>query len=55
MNKNQKINCTVNSCAYNNPNSDMCELNSIIIKACPNCHNGNPADESMCGSYKNTK
>ena len=55
MDKNQKINCTVNSCAYNDPNKCLCELNAITVKACHNCHNGNPADESMCGNYRNTK
>ena len=33
----------------------LCELNAITVKACHNCHNGNPADESMCGNYRNTK
>lgn len=55
MDKNQKINCTVNSCAYNDQKNCICELNAITVKACPNCHNGNPEDESMCGSYRNTK
>lgn len=48
---NQKINCTVQSCKYNDKNYNICELNQIIVKACPGCSNGTPQDESMCGSY----
>ena len=52
MEKNQTINCTVKSCIYNNTKNDICELKNIIVEPCKNCRNGNPADESMCGSYK---
>ncbi len=55
MDKNQKINCTVNSCAFNDTNRKICELDTIIVEPCKNCNNGNPADESMCGSYKQVK
>lgn len=54
MEKNQKINCTVESCAFHNPNKECCELKAITVRACQNCHNGNPADESMCGNYECT-
>ena len=53
MNKNyQKIKCNVNSCEYNNCEKNICELNQIHVDACPGGSNGNPMDESMCGSYK---
>ena len=48
----QKINCTVESCVYNNCKSNACELHQIQVNACPNCSSGNPEDESMCGSYE---
>ena len=49
---NQTINCTVESCEYNNYNNKMCELKQIEVKACQNCQTGSPEEESMCGSYK---
>ena len=55
MDKHQKINCTVRSCAFNNMQNQVCELDRITVEPCKNCHNGNPADESMCGSYEQTK
>lgn len=51
-NCNQKINCTVSSCLYNNYHQKECELDQIMVTACQGCSTGNP-DESMCGSYKN--
>ena len=51
MNKNQKINCTVKSCAYNNPNC-TCGLEQIKVAPCKGCNTGNPEDESMCNNYK---
>ena len=48
---NQRINCTVRSCKYNDKDYNVCELKQIIVKACSNCSNGIPQDESMCGSY----
>ncbi len=50
--KNQRINCTVESCAYNDCDHNLCELKQIEVQACPGCSNGNPEDESMCGSYQ---
>ena len=52
MDKKQKINCTVGSCAYNCTNNQECELESIVVEPCSDCNNGNPEDESMCGNYK---
>ena len=50
--KNQKINCTVESCEFHNCNHNVCELNQIEVQACSNCSNGTAEDESMCGSYE---
>ncbi len=52
MDGKQIINCTVRSCEYNNKVTKKCELNDIIVTPCKNCNNGNPEDESMCGSYR---
>lgn len=52
MNKNQKIKCNVASCKYNNETSKMCELEEIMVAACPGCETGNAEDESMCDSYR---
>jgi len=52
MEKKQLINCTVCSCAFNNKKTQKCELEDIIVRPCKNCNNGNPEDESMCGSYR---
>ena len=54
MEKNQKINCTVGSCRYNNQNEQKCELQAILVA--PN--EGNKTlqpDESMCSSYKHVQ
>lgn len=48
---NQKINCAVTSCRYNDNAAQWCELQSIVVKPCHDCGNGKPEDESMCGSY----
>ncbi|MCI8273515.1 MAG: DUF1540 domain-containing protein [Clostridia bacterium] len=51
MEKNQKINCTVESCIYQDDESKMCTLKSIHVK--PVLGNGSKnKDESMCGSYE---
>ena len=52
MDKNQKINCNVCSCEYNNTREELCELKEIKVAPCKNCNTGNPEDESMCASYK---
>ncbi len=49
--KNQRINCTVESCKYHNYNHNVCQLQQIEVQACQNCSTGTPQDESMCGNY----
>lgn len=51
MESNQKINCTVTSCKYNNVEEKGCTLKQIIVTPVENCSTKNP-DESMCSSYK---
>ena len=52
MDKNQKINCTVESCKYNNCKNNVCELDSIIVTPKQNVHTKSQ-DESECSSYEN--
>ena len=51
MEENQKINCTVGSCQYNDCQSNMCTLKQIIVTPTANNHSSDP-DESLCSSYK---
>ena len=51
MEKNQKINCTVESCVYQDTQTQRCTLNAIDVVPVTNCGTGN-TDESMCGSYE---
>ena len=51
MDKNQKINCTVESCKYNNCQKNVCELEAIVVTPKENVHTLNP-DESECSSYE---
>lgn len=51
MEKNQKINCTVTSCVYNNGEEKECTLKQIIVTPVQDCSTKKP-DESMCGSYE---
>lgn len=51
MEKNQKINCTVESCKYNNGKKQICNLETIIVTPTQDCNTTQP-DESMCSSYK---
>ena len=51
MEKNQKINCTVGSCKYNNLEKEECILKQIIVTPMQDCHTKS-ADESMCSSYE---
>ncbi|MBR3132698.1 MAG: DUF1540 domain-containing protein [Clostridia bacterium] len=53
MSNNQKINCTVHSCKYNERDCNMCNLEQITVKPYPNC-DSKKTDESVCGSYKHT-
>ena len=49
--KKQIINCTVESCKYNNTETQMCELKQIVVSPLPNCDT-KKCDESMCSSYE---
>ena len=51
MDKSQKINCTVNSCKYNDCDAEECTLKQIIVEPIQDCETCTP-DESMCGSYE---
>lgn len=51
MEKNQKINCTVESCKYNNQEKQYCTLEQIVVTPIQNCDTKQP-DESMCSSYE---
>lgn len=51
MERNQKINCTVTSCKYNNGQQQLCELQSIIVSPVEGVNTAKP-DESMCSSYE---
>jgi len=48
---NQTIGCEVTSCRYNREGSH-CDLSRIEVMPCRDCHDGNPAHESLCGSYR---
>ena len=51
MERNQKINCTVTSCKYNNGQTQDCTLQSIIVTPVEG-KNTATTDESMCSSYE---
>ncbi len=51
MDKNQKINCTVTSCKYNNTEKELCNLNQITVEPIDDCDTCE-CDESMCASYE---
>ena len=51
MEKNQKINCTVGSCKFNNTDKEECVLKQIVVTPMDDC-NTRTADESMCSSYE---
>lgn len=51
MEKNQKINCTVNTCKYNRNQEQECSLQQIIVTPIQECNTKQP-DESMCSNYK---
>ncbi len=51
MEANQKINCTVASCKYNNQQNAKCTLESIHVAPVENT-NTQTTDESMCASYE---
>lgn len=53
MENNQKINCTVSSCTYNDTQKQKCNLQQIIVTPTDNNTSKKP-DESKCSSYKNS-
>ena len=50
MDNNQKINCTVRSCKYNQANGNECTLKAIKVTPTEN-NTSKKSDESMCSSY----
>lgn len=50
MEKKQQINCTVESCVYQDTQNKRCTLQAIKVVPVTNCGTSN-TDESMCGSY----
>ncbi len=51
MESKQKINCTVESCKFNNTEKETCRLDSIIVAPKPNVATAK-SDESECSSYE---
>ncbi len=51
MEHNQKINCTVKSCRYNENDAEKCSLAQIVVTPIEDCDTCEP-DESMCSSYE---
>ena len=51
MDEKQIINCTVETCKFNDCEDNLCTLKQIKVEPMKNCHTCTP-DESMCGSYK---
>lgn len=51
MENNQKINCTVKSCRYNENDAEKCSLAQIVVTPIEDCDTCEP-DESMCSSYE---
>ncbi len=47
----QTIGCRVASCRFHSE-GQKCTLDSIQVEPMPNGNTGTPADESLCGSYK---
>lgn len=54
MEPNQKINCTVSSCKYNNQENEKCTLEAIHVAPIEDTQTQTP-DESMCASYEYEK
>lgn len=53
MEENQKINCTVGSCKFNDAQMQKCQLHQIVVTPIIGTDTKQP-DESMCSSYKNS-
>ena len=47
----QKINCTVESCKFNDGSCNECILKQITVTPVKDTHTASP-DESMCSSYE---
>ena len=47
----QEINCQVRSCKYHDKETQMCQLQSILVSPV-NGKNTKNTDESMCASYE---
>ena len=54
MNEKQKINCTVETCKYNDVKGNVCQLKQIMVSPIPDCDT-KKCDESMCSSYEYDK
>ena len=54
MDKNQKINCNVGSCKFNDTRKCECNLDQITVEPAAN-YNTKLPDESLCGSYEYRK
>ena len=51
MEENQKINCTDESCVYQESENKRCKLQAINVMPTTDTITGE-TDESMCGSYE---
>lgn len=51
MEEKQTIKCTVESCRFNDCDTNLCTLKQIQIEPIDDCYTTTP-DESMCGSYE---
>lgn len=51
-NHHQCIHCSVASCQHLNESKKVCSLDAITVAPKPMSHSGDPADESMCQSYR---
>lgn len=51
--KNQKINCDVESCDYQNNEENICTLAEIKIGSC--CDDPSRKDETVCKSFQNSQ
>lgn len=51
MDRDQRINCTVSTCKYNNHQGQECNLKEIVVEPVLDCET-TETDESMCGSYE---
>ncbi len=48
----QTIGCRVASCRFHSDSHNNCTLDRIEVEPMPSGNTGTPADESLCGSYK---